>query len=30
VALEDTFNLEIFVPVRQDWLTGQDDYLRKG
>ncbi|HET7100965.1 MAG TPA: cupin domain-containing protein [Terriglobia bacterium] len=30
VALEDTFNLEIFVPVRQDWMTGQDDYLRKG
>lgn len=30
VALEDTFNLEIFVPVRGDWLTGQDDYLRKG
>ena len=30
VALEDTFDIEIFVPVRQDWLTGQDDYLRKG
>jgi unsaturated pyranuronate lyase len=29
VALEDTFNFEIFVPVRQDWLAGQDDYLRK-
>ena len=30
VALEDTLNFEIFVPVRQDWLTGQDNYLRKG
>jgi quercetin dioxygenase-like cupin family protein len=30
VALEDTFNFEIFVPVRQDWITGQDDYLRRG
>lgn len=30
VALEDTVNLEIFAPVRQDWITGQDHYLRKG
>ena len=30
VALEDTFDIEIFSPVRSDWLTGQDDYLRKG
>ena len=29
VALEDSVSIEIFVPVRQDWLTGQDDYLRK-
>ncbi len=29
VALEDSLALEIFVPVRQDWLTGKDDYLRK-
>jgi unsaturated pyranuronate lyase len=29
VALEDTLNLEIFVPVRQDWITGQDAYLRR-
>lgn len=28
VALEDTLSLEIFVPVRQDWMTGQDTYLR--
>ena len=30
VALEDYFGLEIFSPIRIDWLTGQDDYLRKG
>lgn len=30
VALEDTFDIEVFSPVRSDWLTGQDDYLRKG
>jgi quercetin dioxygenase-like cupin family protein len=29
VALEDTLNLEIFVPVRQDWIAGQDAYLRR-
>lgn len=29
VALEDTFDIEIFTPVRTDWLTGKDDYLRK-
>ena len=30
VALEDTLDLDIFSPIRVDWLTGQDDYLRKG
>jgi quercetin dioxygenase-like cupin family protein len=30
VALEDTLDLDIFSPIRLDWLTGQDDYLRKG
>jgi quercetin dioxygenase-like cupin family protein len=30
VALEDTFDIEVFAPVRTDWLTGEDDYLRKG
>jgi quercetin dioxygenase-like cupin family protein len=30
VALEDTLDLDIFSPIRMDWLTGQDDYLRKG
>ena len=29
VALEDTLDLDIFSPIRTDWLTGQDDYLRK-
>jgi quercetin dioxygenase-like cupin family protein len=29
VALEDTLDLDIFSPIRIDWLTGQDDYLRK-
>jgi quercetin dioxygenase-like cupin family protein len=30
VALEDTLDLDIFSPIREDWLTGQDDYLRRG
>jgi quercetin dioxygenase-like cupin family protein len=30
VALEDTLDLDIFSPIRVDWLTGRDDYLRKG
>jgi quercetin dioxygenase-like cupin family protein len=30
VALEDTLDLDIFSPIRTDWLKGQDDYLRKG
>lgn len=29
VALEDTLDLDIFSPIRVDWLTGTDDYLRK-
>jgi len=29
VALEDTIDLDIFSPVRSDWLTGQDHYLRR-
>ncbi|HET9320157.1 MAG TPA: cupin domain-containing protein [Bryobacteraceae bacterium] len=28
VALEDTLDLDIFSPIRVDWLTGQDHYLR--
>jgi len=29
-ALEDTSMLEVFAPVRQDWVAGTDDYLRGG
>lgn len=28
VALEDTINLDIFAPPRQDWIDGDDAYLR--
>jgi quercetin dioxygenase-like cupin family protein len=27
-ALEDTLDLDVFIPPREDWLTGEDDYLR--
>jgi quercetin dioxygenase-like cupin family protein len=27
-ALEDTINLDIFSPPREDWITGEDAYLR--
>lgn len=30
VALEDTLDLDIFSPVRHDWLTKDDSYLRRG
>lgn len=29
VALEDTREFDIFSPIREDWLTGKDNYLRK-
>ena len=29
VALEETLDVDIFSPIREDWLTGKDDYLRK-
>jgi len=29
VALEDTLEFDIFSPIREDWLTGKDNYLRK-
>lgn len=29
-ALEDTVDLDIFTPVRQDWLDGTDDYFHAG
>jgi quercetin dioxygenase-like cupin family protein len=28
VALEDSLALDVFSPVRTDWLTGKDAYLR--
>jgi quercetin dioxygenase-like cupin family protein len=28
-ALEDTFTLDIFSPIRQDWLDKSDAYLRR-
>ena len=28
VALEDTDDLDVFSPIRQDWLSGNDQYLR--
>src|SRR5215467_4623925 len=30
VALEDTLDLDIFSPIRVDWLTQNDAYLRRG
>jgi quercetin dioxygenase-like cupin family protein len=30
VALEDTLDLDIFAPIRTDWLTRKDAYLRRG
>ena len=27
-AIEDTLDLDIFVPPRADWLAGSDAYLR--
>jgi len=29
VALEDTLDVDIFSPPRQDWLQGTDAYLRR-
>lgn len=28
-ATEDTFEMDVFSPIRQDWLDKTDDYLRK-
>lgn len=28
MALEDTLDVDVFNPPRQDWLTGTDSYLR--
>jgi quercetin dioxygenase-like cupin family protein len=29
VALEDTLDLDIFSPIRKDWLDGTDLYIRR-
>jgi hypothetical protein len=29
IALEDTLDVDVFTPPRQDWLDGTDDYLRR-
>ncbi len=29
VAIEDTLDIDIFSPIRYDWLDGSDTYLRK-
>jgi quercetin dioxygenase-like cupin family protein len=29
LALEDTLDVDVFSPPRQDWLTGTDAYLRE-
>ncbi len=29
VALTDVVDVDVFTPPRQDWLTGQDAYLRQ-
>jgi quercetin dioxygenase-like cupin family protein len=30
VALEDTLDVDIFSPIRTDWLSKDDHYLRRG
>jgi quercetin dioxygenase-like cupin family protein len=30
VALEDTLDLDVFSPIRHDWLEKDDSYLRRG
>ena len=29
-AIEDTLDLDVFTPPRQDWLDGSDAYIRQG
>jgi quercetin dioxygenase-like cupin family protein len=29
VALEDTIDIDVFSPIREDWLKGTDDYLKQ-
>lgn len=30
VALEDTVDIDVFAPIRMDWVNKTDDYLRRG
>ena len=30
VAMEDTLDVDIFSPIREDWLNHDDAYLRRG
>ena len=30
VALEDTLDIDVFSPIRHDWLAKDDSYLRRG
>lgn len=29
LALEDTYDIDVFAPIRKDWLDGKDNYLKK-
>jgi len=29
LAMEDTIGIDVFSPIRHDWLNGTDSYLRK-
>jgi len=29
-ALEDTVDIDVFAPIRMDWVNKTDDYLRRG
>jgi len=29
-AIEDTDEMDVFSPIRRDWIDGTDDYLRRG
>jgi quercetin dioxygenase-like cupin family protein len=30
VAMEDTLDLDVFAPIRHDWINKDDSYLRRG
>jgi len=29
-AIEDCYEMDVFAPIRKDWIDGTDDYLRRG